>query len=76
MAIGSVGRTVLLLLLACCALLGSPATAAADTALSFGSETIPDQNWTQSWPVALTLPEATGGNGPLTYSLSPQLPGG
>ena len=46
-------------------------------ALSFGSETIANQSWTVSTAItSLTLPEATGGEGTITYSLSPTLPTG
>ena len=48
-----------------------------DLTPSFGSATIPDQSWTQNWPIAvLTLPAATGGDGALTYALTPKLPNG
>ena len=51
--------------------------AAADTAPSFGSGTIADQSLTQnSAMTSLTLPAATGGNGTLSYSISPALPAG
>ena len=44
------------------------ATVAEDTAPSFGDQTIADLSWMQSQPIAeVTLPAATGGNGPLTY---------
>ncbi len=44
---------------------------------SFGSQTVSDQSWTQGQSInAFTLPEATGGDGTLTYSLSPSLPAG
>ena len=48
----------------------------ADVAPAFGSETIPDQIWTVDTPVSLTLPAATGGNGTLSYTLTPTLPAG
>ncbi len=47
-----------------------------DVAPSFGSETIAAQTWTVGTNVDLTLPAATGGNGTLTYTLSPDLPTG
>ena len=51
--------------------------AAEDLAPSFGDTTVSNQSWTQYAPIAvLTLPQATGGNGPLTYALSPALPAG
>ena len=44
---------------------------------SFGSATIPAQSWIQNWPIpALTLPAATGGDGALSYALTPALPSG
>ena len=45
------------------------------SALVFAS-TIADQVWTVGTSVGLTLPEASGGVGDLTYSLSPDLPVG
>ena len=51
--------------------------AAEDTAPSFGSGTIANQSLTQnSAMTSLTLPAATGGNGTLSYSISPSLPAG
>ena len=48
-----------------------------DTAPTFGSETISAQTYTVRTAIdALTLPLATGGNGALTYSLTPDLPEG
>ena len=49
-----------------------------DTTPSFGTGvTIADQTYTQNAAIAtLTLPEATGGNGTLTYSLTPNAPAG
>ena len=53
------------------------AVAAEDTAPSFGSSTIADLSLTQNAAMtAVTLPEATGGNGTLSYSISPALPAG
>ena len=46
-----------------------------DTQPSFTSP-IPNQTWTVGAVVNLTLPAATGGDAPLTYSLSPALPAG
>ena len=48
-----------------------------DQAPSFGDTVIPDQSYVQNSVIAdLTLPEATDGNGTLTYALSPEpLPG-
>ena len=44
---------------------------------SFGDATIPDQTWARAVPIdALTLPEASGSGGVLTYALTPSLPGG
>ena len=49
----------------------------APVALSFGTETIDNQAWEVDTAItSLTLPEATGGNGTITYSLSPTLPTG
>ena len=48
-----------------------------DTAPILGSETISAQTYTVRTTIdALTLPLATGGNGALTYSLTPDLPEG
>ena len=45
--------------------------------LSFGSATIAEQIHAQNAAIpSLTLPQATGGTPPLTYSLSPALPAG
>ena len=53
------------------------ATPRADTDPSFGTQTIADQDYTRNTAIAtLTLPAATGGNGTLTYSLSPNAPAG
>ncbi|WP_446830455.1 fibronectin type III domain-containing protein [Candidatus Foliamicus sp.] len=53
------------------------ATPRVDTDPSFGTQTIADQSYTRNTAIAtLTLPEATGGNGTLTYSLSPNAPAG
>ena len=44
---------------------------------SFGDATIPDQTWVQDTAIdALTLPAASGGDGALTYALTPSLPDG
>ena len=43
---------------------------------SFGGKTVPDQTYTVGTSItALVLPEATGGNAPLIYSLTPSVPG-
>ena len=48
-----------------------------DTAPSFGTATVTNQTYTAGTTIsALTLPEATDGNGALTYSLAPSLPQG
>ncbi len=48
----------------------------ADTKPSFGGQTVPDQTYTVGAPIALlVLPAATGGNPPLSYSLTPTVPG-
>ena len=41
---------------------------------TFGSESIEDYVWTVGMEVDVVLPEATGGDGAITYSLSPELP--
>ena len=49
---------------------------ATDLMPDFGSETIADQPYTQNTAIAaITLPEATGGDGTLAYSLSTLPPG-
>ena len=40
------------------------------------SDTVADQIWTLGEAVTFRLPFATGGDGPLTYSLGPELPPG
>ena len=46
--------------------------AAAAVALSFGTETISNQAWVAGTAItSVTLPEATGGTGDKTYTLSP-----
>ena len=58
---------------------GVSVTAIADTtpAFSFGSEAIVNQAWEVGTAItSLTLPEATGGTGTITYSLSPTVPAG
>ncbi len=47
-----------------------------DVAPSFGSETIAAQTWTVGTEVDVTLPAATGGNGTVSYALTPALPNG
>ena len=45
--------------------------------LGFGTQTIADQSWAQFVQITdVTLPQATGGSGALSYSLSPALPAG
>ena len=47
-----------------------------DTAPSFGVQTVSDQTYTAGTQIdALVLPEASGGNGSLSYSLTPTVPG-
>ena len=58
--------------------LGFSITVAAmdDSEPSFGTTMIADQTYTSGTAIdALTLPEASGGDGTLTYSLSPSVPG-
>ena len=51
-------------------------TIAQDLMPSF-ADTIPNKSWTQSSAIdGFTLPSATGGNAPLSYALSPDLPTG
>ncbi len=53
------------------------ATPAADTTPSFGTATVADQSYTQNTVVTtLNLPAATGGDGTLTYTLTPDAPDG
>ena len=48
-----------------------------DNTVNFGEATIADQYYTMGVdPGVLTLPAANGGNAPLTYSLTPELPAG
>ncbi len=48
-----------------------------DRALSFGSATVADWSFTQDQAItAFTLPAATGGDGALSYALTPTLPAG
>ncbi len=52
-------------------------TAVPDTAPTFGGATIDDQTYTQGTAIeTLTLPEATGGDGTITYTLTPAIPAG
>ena len=49
----------------------------ADLLPSFGDATLADRTWTQRQAItAFTLPAATGGDGDLTYALTPDLPAG
>ena len=41
---------------------------------SFGTSRVSDQSWTKGLSVSLTLPAATGGDGNLTYTLTPEFP--
>ena len=72
----SSGVAVVLLLLAGCEeVMDNPSPAPmTDTAPSF-SKTVADQAYLVEEIVSLTLPHATGGDGPLTYSLAPEIPG-
>ena len=50
---------------------------ATDRMPTFGQQTISNQAWSQNQAItAFTLPTASGGNGTLTYTLSPSLPRG
>ena len=52
-------------------------TVAADLTPTFGTQTIANQTYTVGQDIGtVTLPAASGGNAPLTYSLSPTLPAG
>ena len=46
------------------------------TAVAITIPNIPNQSWTVGTAVSLTLPQASGGVGAFTYSLSPTLPAG
>ena len=49
----------------------------ADFMLSFGNESISNQSYVENEAItSVTLPAATGGDAPLTYTLSPRLPAG
>ncbi len=49
----------------------------ADLLPSFGDATLDDRTWIERQAItAFTLPEATGGDGDLTYALTPALPAG
>ena len=71
---------LLLALFAAAILFGAPATGPAfaqNADLSFGAATIADQSWHKDDAITtLNLPQATGGSGSITYSLSPSLPNG
>ena len=55
----------------------SPPPTVTDSMPSFGSATIADKTYTRDEAIEPeTLPAATGGDGALTYSLSPDLPAG
>ena len=52
-------------------------TVAPDLRPSFDNVSVPDQSYTEGTEITpFVLPEATGGDGPLTYALSPVLPEG
>ena len=52
-------------------------TVTEDLSPSFGAETIGDKSWTQYKSITeFALPDASGGDSPLTYTLSPSLPDG
>ncbi len=56
--------------------LPTEAVQAADTSPSFGTATVSNTTYTVGTAIsALTLPAASGGDGSLTYSLSPSVPG-
>ena len=72
---------MLLLVAALAAVLASAgcsgATAVSDTPPAFPDPaTVPNQTYTVGEAITrLTLPEASGGNGPLSYTLQPAVPG-
>ena len=47
-----------------------------DRTPTFGTQTVPDQTYTQNVAVDVTLPVGGGGDGSLSYDLTPQLPSG
>ena len=47
-----------------------------DRTPTFGTQTVPDQTYTQNVTVDVTLPVGGGGDGSLSYDLTPQLPSG
>ncbi len=49
---------------------------AQDSAPDFGDASVADQGWLTGTALSLELPEATGGDGALSYSLTPALPAG
>ena len=52
-------------------------TVEVDTAPSFGTQQVPEHSYIAGYEIdALMLPEATGGNGPLSYMLTGDVPGG
>ena len=52
-------------------------TVAPDLRPSFDNVSVPDQSYTEGTAITpFVLPEATGGNGPLTYALTPAPPNG
>ena len=52
-------------------------TPLADASPTFGTHTVSDQSYTKDTQIpSLTLPQATGGTGNLTYSITPTLPAG
>ncbi len=55
----------------------APSRPVTDLMPSFGASAVADQNWTRGEAITpLSLPVATGGDGTLTYSLSPAPPAG
>ncbi len=49
---------------------------AQDSAPDFGDASVADQGWLTGTALSLVLPEATGGDGALSYTLTPALPAG
>ena len=65
-----------LLTFAACQEAVSPPPPVVSGGLSFAGTTVPNQDYTLGIPIReLTLPEASGGDGSLTYSLTPSVPG-
>ena len=76
---GNTGYTFRLWAVSGATVKSAPAVARASTANtvpSFGNAAVPPQIYQVGRAVALTLPAATGGDGPVAYALTPSLPPG